>query len=122
MSVASMFQRCSAAVTRRASARSGVISAAVFPGAATEPVWLSSGTADYFHGIADAAPSRPPLGGVIQSEPGRFAAYRLHEEDPLPFTGGLRLVWSNGEERHGHRHGDPQPTTLTAYVWTYEWE
>jgi hypothetical protein len=102
-----------------------------FPGDATEPLWLSSGTADYFLAARDgggSVPFRLPLSGVSQNGPAqpgpghRFAAYRLHDEDPLPFTGGLRLAWRNGEERHGHRFGDPRPTTLTTYVWTYEWE
>jgi hypothetical protein len=95
-----------------------------YPGGATGPVWLSSGLADYFLGATDggAGPSRLPLAGITRRTPSRFAAHRLHEADPIPFAGGLRLVWRNGEERHGHRYGDPQPTTLTAYVWTYEWE
>lgn len=42
----------------------------------------------------------------------RFAAYHFHEDDPIPFPAGLRLVWRNGEEPGGHRFGDPQPTTL----------
>jgi hypothetical protein len=30
-------------------------------------------------------------------------------------------VWRDGEELDGHRYGDPKPTTLTSYVWAYEW-
>ncbi len=101
-----------------------------YPGNASEPVWLSSGTSDYFLGAEGerAGPSRLALGGVTHVDPdqsgspSRFAAHRLHEEDPLPFTHGLRLLWRNGEERNGHRFGDPQPTTITTYVWTYEWD
>lgn len=101
-----------------------------FPGDTTEPVWLSSGTNDYFLGTNGFRSGlyRLPIAGVTHlgpDKPGsrhRFAAYRLHDEDPLPFTNGLRLLWRNGEERNGYRFGDPKPTTITTYVWTYEWE
>lgn len=101
-----------------------------YPGDATEPVWLSSGTADYFLGadVPRSGPFHLPMAGVTRIDPDqpgsrfRFTAYRLHEEDPIPFTGGLRLLWRNGEERNGHRFGIPQPTMLTTYAWTYEWE
>jgi len=51
----------------------------------------------------------------------RFSAYRFHEDDPIPFRAGLRLVWRNGEELGGHRFGNPMPTTLTSYARAYEW-
>jgi hypothetical protein len=31
------------------------------------------------------------------------------------------LVWWNGEDLGGHMFGDTKPTTLTSYVWAYEW-
>jgi hypothetical protein len=57
----------------------------------------------------------------VDGEPLRFAAYRVHEDDPIPFRSGLRLVWRNGKELRGHRFGDPKATTLTSYAWAYEW-
>jgi hypothetical protein len=100
-----------------------------FPNGRKEPLWLSSGTEDYFLGTYyfNAGPYHLPLAGLTHMDPdkpgsqSRFSAYRFHEDDPIPFQRGLRLVWRNGEELDGHRFGDPKPTTLTSYVWLYEW-
>jgi hypothetical protein len=100
-----------------------------FPNGRKEPLWLSSGTEDYFLGTYyfNAGLYHLPLAGLTHLDADkagslfRFSAYRFHEEDPIPFQSGLRLVWRNGEELRGHRFGDPRPTTLTSYVWAYEW-
>ncbi len=94
-----------------------------------EPIFLSSGTEDYFLGTYyfNAGLYHNPVAGLTHGDPDRpgssfrFSAYRFHEDDPIPFRDGLRLGWRNGEELSGHRFGDPKPTTLTSYVWTYEW-
>ncbi len=100
-----------------------------YPNGRKEPVWMSSGTEDYFLGTYyfNAGIYHNPVAGLTHGDPDRpgssyrFSAYRFHEDDPVPFQDGLRLVWRNGEELNGHRYGDPKPTTLTSYVWTYEW-
>jgi Protein of unknown function (DUF2961) len=100
-----------------------------FPNGRKDPLWLSSGTEDYFLGTYyfNAGPYHLPLSGLTHMDPDkngslfRFSAYRFHEDDPIPFQTGLRLVWRNGEELRGHRFGDPKPTAVTSYVWVYEW-
>jgi hypothetical protein len=71
-----------------------------------------------------AIPIRLQSAWVVRDRPDslhRFSAYRFHEDDLIPFQNGFRPVWRNGEELAGHRFGDPRPTTLTSYVWAYEW-
>jgi Protein of unknown function (DUF2961) len=100
-----------------------------FPNGRKEPLWLSSGTEDYFLGTYyfNAGLYHLPPAGLTHRDPDqagslfRFSAYRFHEDDPIPFQRGLRLVWRNGEELAGRHFGDPKPTTFTSYVWTYEW-
>jgi hypothetical protein len=100
-----------------------------FPNGRKEPIFLSSGTEDYFLGTYyfNAGQYHLPVAGATHLDPDkagsqfRFSAYRFHEDDPIPFQRGLRLVWRNGEELGGHKFGDPKPTTLTSYVWAYEW-
>jgi hypothetical protein len=100
-----------------------------YPDESREPIFLSSGTEDYFLGTYyfNAGRYHLPMAGLTHLDADqpdsqfRFSAYRFHEEDPVPFARGLRLVWRNGEQLEGHRFGDPKPTTLTSYVWTYEW-
>ena len=100
-----------------------------YPNGRKDPVWLSSGTEDYFLGTYyfNAGLYHNPVAGLTHGDPDRpgspfrFSAYRFHEDDPVPFQDGLRLVWRNGEEIDGHTFGDPRPTTFTSYVWTYEW-
>lgn len=100
-----------------------------FPNGRKDPLWLSSGTEDYFLGTYyfNAGLYHLPVAGLTHldpDEPGslyRFSAYRFHEDDPVPFQRGLRLVWRNGEELRGHKFGDPKRTTVTSYVWAYEW-
>jgi hypothetical protein len=100
-----------------------------YPNGRKDPVWLSSGTEDYFLGTYyfNAGPYHLPIAGLTHMDPDRpgslfrFSAYRFHEDDPLPFQNGMRLVWRNGEELGGKRFGDPKPSTFTSYVWAYEW-
>jgi len=100
-----------------------------YPNGQKEPLWLSSGTEDYFLGTYyfNAGIYHTPVAGLTHGDPDRpgssfrFSAYRFHEDDPIPFQNGLRLAWRDGEELAGRRFGDPKPTTLTSYVWTYEW-
>jgi hypothetical protein len=100
-----------------------------FPNGRKDPLWLSSGTEDYFLGTYyfNAGLYHLPVAGLTHLDSDRagslfrFSAYRFHEEDPIPFQTGFRLVWRNGEELRGHRFGDPKPTALTSYVWVYEW-
>ena len=100
-----------------------------FPNGRPDPLWLSSGTEDYFLGTYyfNAGRYHLPLAGLTHRDGDgagslfRFSAYRFHEDDPVPFQRGLRLVWRNGEELRGHRFGDPKPTQVNSYVWVYEW-
>ena len=51
-----------------------------------------------------------------------FSAYRFHEEDPIIFQKGLRLIWRNGEAwENGKPFANPKESTVTSYVWVYEW-
>ena len=95
---------------------------------AKDPVLLSSGTEDYFLGTYyfNRGLYHLPLAGLTHLEaskdgPCRFSAYRFHDQDPIFFQNGLRLVWRNGEETNGKPLGSPQPSVMTSYVWTYEW-
>lgn len=100
-----------------------------YPNGAKDPIWISSGTEDYFLGTYyfNAGLYHNPVAGLTHVDPDRpgssfrFSAYRFHEDDPIPFQDGLRLVWRVGEELDGHRFGDPKKTTLTSYVWAYVW-
>lgn len=100
-----------------------------YPDGRKDPIWISSGTEDYFLGTYyfNGGLYHNPVAGLTHADPDkpgspfRFSAYRFHEDDPIPFADGLRLVWRNGEELDGHRFGDPKATTLTSYVWAYEW-
>jgi hypothetical protein len=95
---------------------------------AHDPLYLSSGTEDYFAGTYyfNRGPYHLPLSGLTHKDapadgPCRFSAYRFHDEDPIVFQKGLRLVWRNGEEKDGKPYGSPQRSQMTSYVWLYEW-
>jgi hypothetical protein len=97
---------------------------------AQEPLMLSSGTEDYFLGTYyfNRGMYHLPLAGLThktQDAKGNcsFSAYRFHDEDPIFFQRGLRLLWRNGEEKDGKIYGDapPQQSHVTSYVWIYEW-
>jgi hypothetical protein len=95
-----------------------------------EPMMLSSGTEDYFLGTYyfNRDLYHLPVAGLTHKEEDiaglcRFSAYRFHEQDPIFFQRGFRLVWRNGEKKDGKVYGDapPLPTQATSYVWIYEW-
>ena len=95
-----------------------------------EPLWLSSGTEDYFLGTYyfNRGLYHTPVAGLShkKQEPGglcSFSAYRFHDQDPIVFQKGLRLVWRNGEEKDGKFFGPAPPETSHAvsYAWIYEW-
>ncbi len=97
---------------------------------AKEPLFLSSGTEDYFLGTYyfNRGTYHLPLAGLTHKEvsetgPCRISAYRFHDADPIIFQKGFRLVWRNGEEKNGKAYGDtpPQRSHVTSYVWLYEW-
>ncbi|MGO8786325.1 MAG: DUF2961 domain-containing protein [Terriglobia bacterium] len=95
---------------------------------AAEPLLLSSGTEDYFLGTYyfNRGLYHLPMAGLTHKKTpkhgtSRFSAYRFHEDDPVIFQKGFRLVWRNGEENDGKPYAPPHPTELTSYVWLYEW-
>ena len=97
---------------------------------AAEPLWLSSGTEDYFLGTYyfNRGLYHLPLAGLTHKNQDphglcTFSAYRFHDEDPIFFQKGLRLAWRNGEEKDGKFFGDapPKPSHVISYAWIYEW-
>lgn len=97
---------------------------------AKEPLMLSSGTEDYFLGTYyfNKGMYHLPLAGLTHKEQDpkgncSFSAYRFHDEDPIFFHQGFRLVWRNGEEKGGKVYGPvpPERSQATSYVWIYEW-
>lgn len=97
---------------------------------AKEPLLLSSGTEDYFLGTYyfNRGMYHFPIAGLTHKEQDStgtcsFSAYRFHDEDPIIFHKGLRLVWRNGEEKDGKCYGPvpPEQSHVTSYVWLYEW-
>lgn len=92
------------------------------------PLLLSSGTEDYFLGTYyfNRGTYHLDEAGVthlneVHGEQ-HFSAYRFHENDPVLFQKGIRLVWLNGEAKpDGSPYGDPRKSELKSYVWTYEW-
>ena len=95
---------------------------------AKDPLFLSSGTEDYFLGTYyfNRGMYHLPLAGLTHKDapaagPCQFSAYRFHDEDPIIFQKGLRLAWRNGEEKDGKAYGSPQQSQMTSYVWLYEW-
>jgi hypothetical protein len=93
---------------------------------AKSPLLLSSGTEDYFLGTYyfNRGTYHYPMAGVthLDTKTNTFSAYRFHEQDPIIFRNGLRLVWRNGEAwEDGKPFGDPKASTVTTYAWVYEW-
>jgi hypothetical protein len=95
---------------------------------AADPLFLSSGTEDYFLGTYyfNRGVYHLPVAGLTHKDapadgPCRFSGYRFHDEDPIIYQKGLRLVWRNGEEKDGKAYGSPQRSQVTSYVWLYEW-
>ena len=109
--------------------------------------YLSSGTEDFFlsayyysAGIFHTDQS----GLTFFEKPGTMSAYKFFEDDPVMFSKAFKLIWRCGEARDNacfklsntncqvkDADGDckqspgtlesPQVTTMTSYVWTYEW-
>lgn len=97
---------------------------------AAEPLWLSSGTEDYFLGTYyfNRGLYHLPVAGLTHKQQDShglcsFSAYRFHDQDPIFFQKGLRLVWRNGEEKDGKFFGPapPEPSHTISYAWFYEW-
>jgi hypothetical protein len=99
-------------------------------GGADKPVMLSSGLEDYFLGTYyfDTGLYHADMAGCthFNQKDLIFSAYRIHDEDPIFFNGGLRLTCRNGETQHGTPEGPvaykaPPRTKYTTYTWVYEW-
>ena len=106
---------------------------APFPG-----LILSSGTedffssADYFDGGLFHFDHAGLTHFTLNSSSVRLSAYRVHELDPVMFSGGFRLVWRVGDvvdekgfkcivDGGGTVVGSPQVTEVTSYAWSYVW-
>jgi hypothetical protein len=98
-------------------------------GGSTEPIILSSGLEDYFLGTYyfQRGTYSNDLAGLTHMDASTqsFSAYRFHDQDPIFFTGGLRLTCRCGETEHGALegsvYGDPPRTRFRTYAWIYEW-
>jgi hypothetical protein len=94
-------------------------------GGATNPLMLSSGLEDYFLGTYYFNRGRyaTPVAGLTHFEPAKneFSAYRLHDDDPVLYQGGLRLTCRCGEKLNGQMLHDCPQANYTTYVWLYEW-
>jgi len=98
-------------------------------GGSTEPEILSSGLEDYFLGTYyfQRGKYANDLAGLthMDAEQLTFSAYRFHDEDPIFYSGGLRLTCRCGETEHGTLdgavYGDPPRTRYSTYTWVYEW-
>jgi len=112
---------------------------------ATNPIFLSSGTEDYFLSASyyNLGEFKTPNSGLTYFDRvGTMSAYKLHLRDPLLFTSGLQLVWRNNEETTGtgnmsycpqvwkgssaphtnYRKPAPLDTAIfSTYVWVYEY-
>jgi hypothetical protein len=93
-----------------------------------QPLLLSSGTEDYFLGTYyfNRGPYHTPVAGVthLGAETGSFSGYRFHEDDPILFQRGLRLLWRNGETQFWAQDeviGNPGDCVVSSYVWVYQW-
>lgn len=93
---------------------------------ATTPLYLSSGTEDYFLGsyyFNDGIYHLPVAGCTHYVDNEAFSGYRFHEEDPVFFSNALTLQGRCGEEADDYVFGPSPPdvTTFTTYVWVYTW-
>ena len=94
-------------------------------GGSKTPLLLSSGLEDYFMGTYYFNKGRfySDVAGLthFDAEKNEFSAYRIHDEDPVFFSNGLRLTNRVGEKIGDFIFHDPPRTRYTTYVWTYEW-
>lgn len=93
---------------------------------ATNPLYLSSGTEDYFLGsyyFNDGIYHLPVAGCTHFVNNQAFSGYRFHEEDPIFFSNALTLQGRCGEEADNYVFGPSPPaaTTFTTYAWVYTW-
>ncbi len=95
-----------------------------------EPVMISSGLEDYFLGTYyfDTGRYYNDMAGLTHMNQGdnTFSAYRIHDQDPLFFSKGLRLTCRNWETVDGSKdgppaYGSPQKVRYTTYAWIYQW-
>eukprot|EP00037_Helgoeca_nana_P012113 m.109374 g.109374 ORF g.109374 m.109374 type:complete len:401 (+) comp21260_c0_seq2:1-1203(+) len=94
---------------------------------ADAPIFLSSGTEDYFNSANyfNAGTFRLPNSGLTYKDETSYtiAAYRNHERDPIVFQNGLRFVWRNSDEIPGVV--DVNTSTSTPPSWicpiTFPW-
>ncbi len=112
---------------------------------AKDYMWLSSGTEDFFlsaYYFDKGAYHLDNAGLTYKDGIGLMSAYKFFENDPLLFSKSLELVWRCGETvgvadgcpntfpwnpaRGVHGDGYTAPnlanTTVTSYVWVYEWQ
>jgi len=100
---------------------------------------LSTGTEDYFDSgwYFNAGEFHFPVSGYTHYKDNggslTWSAYRFHEQDPLQFTDGFRLVWRNGDandpktglkcfiETGVNVVGSPTISNITSYAWVYTW-
>jgi len=98
---------------------------------------LSTGTEDYFDSAwyFNAGQFWLPVSGYTHySEEDNFvkwSAYRFHEMEPMPFSGGFKLHWRNGDvldpaglkcyAQTGTIVGEPSISHVTSYAWVYVW-
>eukprot|EP00756_Hemistasia_phaeocysticola_P028290 Hpha_TRINITY_DN16168_c2_g7::TRINITY_DN16168_c2_g7_i1::g.4723::m.4723 len=104
-----------------------------FPG-----VLLSTGTEDYFDSgwYFNAGTFRFPVSGnthlVNKVGDVTWSAYRMHDQDPLYFEDGLKLLWRNGDvtdpttgtkcyTQTGNVVGSPSASLIVSYSWVYVW-
>lgn len=92
----------------------------------TEPLFLSSGTEDYFMGsyyFNRGMYHLPDSGLTHYVDEEAVSAYRFHEQDPVYFDQAFRLQLRCGEERNGTVFGPtpPNATSYTTYTWLYQW-
>lgn len=97
------------------------------------PILISSGLEDYFLGTYyfDTGRFYNDIAGLTHFDQGKkqFSAYRIHDDDPIFFSKGLRLTCRNWEKIHGERekegpanaYGSPQRVRYTTYTWVYVW-
>ena len=95
-------------------------------GGAKEPVFLSSGLEDYFVSSGyfhHRKLFQTTVSGLthIEVEKNRFCAYRLQDQAPVFFKGGLRLTLRCGEKFGEHVFHDAPAAVYTVYPWIYEW-
>jgi hypothetical protein len=81
------------------------------------------------HGQVGA--NNPHQLSILQAISFLLLAYRFHDMDTLPFHGGFRFVWRNGDavdpvtghkcftETGGNVVGQPTQSNVSYYAWVY---